>query len=281
PLLLEVGHAKAHRRARAGGAILDQKELTQPAFPNSLAHLAHVLVPAAVVEARQQHALPGRRFDHLPRLPAVQGKWLLHHAVLTGLDRRQCLLMVQAGVAGHVDELHLTGQEVGQTLGRVHAVRLLGHLAPRGRDVAHRYQPVLLRHARHALGMVLALPPKANESHLDRVRHLASPCRKLLAGEGTSLGTIMRGQPVSGELQRSRSRGRPRRRQPGARPPPEAAPARSEPRPQEGYVLVLPEGRAERPILRPAANPTQALYPVPGGDAAIPPGWLLTHGLRP
>lgn len=44
---------------------------------------------------------------------------------------------------------------------------------------------------------------------------------------------------------------------------------------------MLPEGRAERPILRPAANPTQALYPVPGGDAAIPPGWLLTRGLRP
>ncbi len=95
------------------------------------------------------------------------------------------------------------------------------------------------------------------------------------------MGTIMSRQRMSGESQRSRGRGQRRRGQPGAQPPQEAAPAGRQPRPQEGYVLVLPEGRAERPVFRPAAHAAQALVPAPGGDAAIPPAWLLTRGLRP
>jgi transcription termination factor Rho len=45
-----------------------------------------------------------------------------------------------------------------------------------------------------------------------------------------------------------------------------------------GYVLALPDGRT---IFREAERPAHALRSVPGGDALIPPGFLLTRGLRP
>ncbi len=45
-----------------------------------------------------------------------------------------------------------------------------------------------------------------------------------------------------------------------------------------GYVLALPDGRA---VFRTAANPSQALRATPRGDALIPPGFVLTKGLRP
>jgi transcription termination factor Rho len=45
-----------------------------------------------------------------------------------------------------------------------------------------------------------------------------------------------------------------------------------------GYVLDLPDGRT---IFREAARPSYALRSVPGGDALIPPPFLLTKGLRP
>jgi transcription termination factor Rho len=45
-----------------------------------------------------------------------------------------------------------------------------------------------------------------------------------------------------------------------------------------GYVLALPDGRT---VFREAAQPAQALRGAPGGDATIPPGFLVTRGLRP
>jgi transcription termination factor Rho len=45
-----------------------------------------------------------------------------------------------------------------------------------------------------------------------------------------------------------------------------------------GFVLALPDGRI---IFRPAAKPSHALRPTPSGDATVPPGFLLTRGLRP
>jgi transcription termination factor Rho len=47
---------------------------------------------------------------------------------------------------------------------------------------------------------------------------------------------------------------------------------------QCGFVLALPNGRT---IFREAARPAHALRPAPGGDAAVPPGLVLTRGLRP
>jgi transcription termination factor Rho len=45
-----------------------------------------------------------------------------------------------------------------------------------------------------------------------------------------------------------------------------------------GFVLALPDNRT---IFRPADRAAAALRTVPGGDATIPPGFLLTRGLRP
>ena len=45
-----------------------------------------------------------------------------------------------------------------------------------------------------------------------------------------------------------------------------------------GYILALPDGRT---VFREAARPSHALQPSPPGDAAIPPGFLLTRGMRP
>ncbi|CAA9298312.1 MAG: Transcription termination factor Rho [uncultured Chloroflexi bacterium] len=50
------------------------------------------------------------------------------------------------------------------------------------------------------------------------------------------------------------------------------------PEPEEGYILELPDGRT---VFRAATQPSQALRPSPRGDASIPPGFLLTRGLRP
>lgn len=44
-----------------------------------------------------------------------------------------------------------------------------------------------------------------------------------------------------------------------------------------GFVLALPGGRT---IFRAAERPSHALRPMPGGDMAIPPGFLVTKGLR-
>ena len=45
-----------------------------------------------------------------------------------------------------------------------------------------------------------------------------------------------------------------------------------------GYVLALADGRA---VFRTAANPSEALRATPRGAALIPPGFVLTKGLRP
>ncbi|HEV2121431.1 MAG TPA: transcription termination factor Rho [Chloroflexota bacterium] len=52
----------------------------------------------------------------------------------------------------------------------------------------------------------------------------------------------------------------------------------SEPIEESGFVLALPDGRT---IFRPADRPNAALRATPGQDASIPPGFLLTRGLRP
>ncbi|MGH2350956.1 MAG: transcription termination factor Rho [Chloroflexota bacterium] len=70
---------------------------------------------------------------------------------------------------------------------------------------------------------------------------------------------------------------------PAERPQPSAPGAgeRQAPPPSvelSGFILETPDGRT---IFREAARPSYALRPVPGGDATIPPGFLLTRGLRP
>lgn len=45
-----------------------------------------------------------------------------------------------------------------------------------------------------------------------------------------------------------------------------------------GYILELPDGRT---VFREAARPAHALRPPPAGDAIVPPGFLITRGLRP
>ena len=66
----------------------------------------------------------------------------------------------------------------------------------------------------------------------------------------------------------------------GERPAVAQAPPRpSEPPVEEhGYVLELPDGRT---VFRVAAKPVHALDRPPQGDATVPPGFLLTRGLRP
>ncbi|HET7767210.1 MAG TPA: transcription termination factor Rho [Chloroflexota bacterium] len=60
----------------------------------------------------------------------------------------------------------------------------------------------------------------------------------------------------------------------------ERATARPAGPPQEehGFILALPDGRT---VFRAAERPSDALRANPRGDAAVPPGFLLTKGLRP
>ena len=58
----------------------------------------------------------------------------------------------------------------------------------------------------------------------------------------------------------------------------ESPPRQSAPEEAAGYVMALPDGRT---VFREASSPTHALKASTRGDAQIPPGFLLTKGLRP
>ena len=50
------------------------------------------------------------------------------------------------------------------------------------------------------------------------------------------------------------------------------------PQEERGFILALPDGRS---VFRVADRPADALRANPRGDASVPPGFLLTKGLRP
>jgi transcription termination factor Rho len=99
-----------------------------------------------------------------------------------------------------------------------------------------------------------------------------------VGGQGGAYGSDAGGQGGGGNGRYSGYGGGQQSRGGAPRVQQEAPTRPSTPEEVVGYVMALPDGRT---IFREASSPTHALKASPRGDALIPPGFLLTKGLRP